>query len=66
MEQKKIRNLSTNAKTIKITGQGNDCLHDCYHKDPIRAYYSAPYNGCFQSTIIGYVEYYDAATTSWF
>ena len=72
MEQRKIRNLSDNAKIIKITGQntgpfdGVDCEHDCYHKDPIRAYYSAPYNGCFQSTIIGYVEYYDAATTDWF
>ena len=66
MEQRKVRNLSANAKTIKITGQGNDCLHDCYHKDPIRLYYAASYNSCFQSKIIGYVEYYDAATTDWF
>ncbi len=72
MEQRKIRNLSDNAKIIKITGQntgpidGVDCDLDCHHKDPIRLYYPAPYNACFQSVIIGYVEYDDEVSVSWF
>lgn len=72
MEQRKVRKLSDNAKIIKVTGQNNgpfdgvDCEQDCHHKDPIRKYYSAPYNGCYQSVIIGYHEYYDQVTTSWF
>jgi len=72
MEQRRIRNLSDNAKIIKITGQntgpidGVDCELDCHHKDPIRVYYPAPYTGCFQSVIIGYNEYDDAKRTSRF
>ena len=67
MEQRKIRSLSNNAKTIKIAGQGNDCLHDCHIVE--KEWVGRTYTNMIPCYIDHYIitaDYYNASWTDWF
>ena len=68
MEQKTIKNLATNAKTIKVSGQALSpkCLEDCLNEVKVLVTYPAPYSGCYKSEYKVIDSFYNSKYTSAF
>ena len=66
MNQKVVKHLDENVKTIKISGQAlnEKCLHDCHIEEKVLVTYPAPYSGCYKSEYIVVNDYYNAQYSS--
>lgn len=74
MEQRKVKTLSNNAKTIKISGQnvgpidGVDCLYDCHivEKEEVKRVYHPNMMPCYTVYYKITADYYNASWTAQF
>lgn len=54
MDQKVIKGLAENVKTIKVSGQSafENCLTDCPHYIEKEVTYATPYSGCYKTEYV--------------